>query len=223
MRKPVVVLACAFLLIAACSSSGSGDRARTVRCESEDDAYRECGAAGEGSVSLVTERSRSACVQGQSWGVRNGMLWVDRGCRADFLVGSTEAASSDATLVCESHGSLRRCGASTGAGVRLVRQLSDSPCTFNETWGWDVTGVWVNEGCRAEFSVGAATPRNTALVVCESTGNRRNHCRAETRYGVELVRQLSDSACVRNRTWGEDSDGIWVSEGCRGEFAVQER
>ncbi|MFN2240619.1 MAG: DUF3011 domain-containing protein, partial [Thermoanaerobaculia bacterium] len=30
-----------------------------------------------------------------------------------------------------------------------------------------------------------------------------------------------DSPCVRNQTWGEDRDGIWVDGGCRAEFAVR--
>ena len=37
---------------------------------------------------------------------------------------------------------------------------------------------------------------------------------------VRLTRQISRNACILNRTWGYDSRGIWVSNGCRGEFLV---
>ena len=38
--------------------------------------------------------------------------------------------------------------------VRLVRQISESPCREGETWGWDRRGIWVDRGCRAEFAIG---------------------------------------------------------------------
>jgi hypothetical protein len=37
--------------------------------------------------------------------------------------------------------------------VQLLRTLSDSACIEGRTWGWDRNGVWVDRGCRAEFSV----------------------------------------------------------------------
>ena len=37
--------------------------------------------------------------------------------------------------------------------VELARQISGSPCRFNETWGYNRTGIWVDRGCRAEFYV----------------------------------------------------------------------
>ncbi len=60
---------------------------------------------------------------------------------------------------------------------------------------------------------------NGTLVRCESRDGRIERCSA---YGsdVQLVRQFSDSPCVRGRTWGNDSRGVWVSGGCRAEFRV---
>jgi len=37
--------------------------------------------------------------------------------------------------------------------VRMVRQLSQSPCIQGRTWGTRGNQVWVDKGCRAEFQV----------------------------------------------------------------------
>ena len=57
-------------------------------------------------------------------------------------------------------------------------------------------------------------------VRCESRQGSRNFCRVPIRGQVRLVRQLSRTACVRGRSWYPTNSGIWVSNGCRGEFAV---
>ena len=38
--------------------------------------------------------------------------------------------------------------------IRLLRQLSGKPCVENQTWGRSRNGVWVTQGCRAEFVIG---------------------------------------------------------------------
>jgi hypothetical protein len=61
------------------------------------------------------------------------------------------------------------------------------------------------------------------IVRCESRDRRTVYCRADTRGGVRLVDQLSDRPCVRGRTWGVASRGLWVTDGCRGRFETYER
>ena len=58
-------------------------------------------------------------------------------------------------ITCSSdHGDRVYCEVETrDAQVNLVRQISGSPCRQGETWGWDQRGIWVDRGCRAEFSV----------------------------------------------------------------------
>ncbi|PNS08201.1 DUF3011 domain-containing protein [Solilutibacter silvestris] len=58
------------------------------------------------------------------------------------------------------------------------------------------------------------------MIRCESMNGRTSQCQADTRYGMRLARQLSDSACEEGRTWGVSRGGIWVSGGCRGEFVM---
>lgn len=55
---------------------------------------------------------------------------------------------------------------------------------------------------------------------CESQDSRTAYCRVDTRYGVRLVDRLSRASCIPGRTWGWDRGGVWVTDGCRAEFAT---
>ena len=57
-------------------------------------------------------------------------------------------------------------------------------------------------------------------VRCESREGRTAWCRLDTRGGVRLVQQFSDSACIRGRSWGVRGDAVWVTRGCRARFAA---
>ena len=41
-----------------------------------------------------------------------------------------------------------------------MRQLSRKPCVENQTWGRSRNGVWVTNGCRAEFVIGRGNGGN---------------------------------------------------------------
>jgi hypothetical protein len=72
-------------------------------------------------------------------------------------------------------------------------------------------------------ALSAAAPRAAQAqqrIRCESHGYDRTYCNADTRGGVSVVRQLSSTSCERGRTWGTARQGIWVSNGCRADFAV---
>ena len=62
-----------------------------------------------------------------------------------------------------------------------------------------------------------------SFLTCESDRNRRRFCAADTRFGVELKRQISVTECVFKQTWGYDREGVWVSGGCRAEFLIRGR
>lgn len=118
-----------------------------------------------------------------------------------------------------------RCAADTRGGVRLVRRTSGKPCVEGTSWGADRGGVWVAQGCAADFLLGrggsgADSTSGARVIKCESLGGRWNHCAARTEGGVALAQQLSKQACLRNQTWGTDNSGIWVAGGCRGEFRL---
>lgn len=64
---------------------------------------------------------------------------------------------------------------------------------------------------------------HTRTVRCESVGSHRNFCRVDTQGRVQIVRQLSRRTCIQGRNWSYNSQGIWVSGGCRADFAIRSR
>ena len=60
----------------------------------------------------------------------------------------------------------------------------------------------------------------TASVVCASKSGERQSCPADTSAGVALARSTGPAACLLGKTWGYDDQGVWVSDGCGGEFIL---
>lgn len=73
------------------------------------------------------------------------------GCALSFGGMRAEARS----IVCESvNGNSRTCPANTGDGVRLSVQYSKASCRRGSSWGTNRRGIWVSNGCRAQFDLG---------------------------------------------------------------------
>jgi len=237
----------------------------TIACNSDDMRRHSCAVDTRGGVRLVNQNSQSPCTEGRSWGTDSQGIWVDNGCRADFAVGERRdyqdqnrnernqqyAGNVPAqAFACNSDDMGRHsCAVDTRGGVRLLTQHSEAPCTEGRSWGTDNDGIWVDHGCRADFSVGGNRDfrndnRNDQVVpnpnyqnehrndqyggnseqqrfACNSDNMRRHSCYIDTRGGeVRLVRQLSDSPCTKGYSWGTNRRGIWVDHGCRANFAV---
>lgn len=90
MVRPVWMFRAALAICAGLASFlASAARAEgydQVRCESFDGRRTSCGSGIAGSVVLIRQLTDTACTQGVSWGVSNGRIWVDRGCRGIFGV-----------------------------------------------------------------------------------------------------------------------------------------
>jgi hypothetical protein len=56
------------------------------------------------------------------------------------------------------------------------------------------------------------------IVTCSSQPGGRQECPADTKSGVALVRSTGSAPCLLGKTWGYDDTGIWVSDGCEGQF-----
>lgn len=152
---------------------GYGYNDGTFRCESRDRRTTRCPTRGY-RVQLIRQFSDMACVRGRTWGQDGYGVWVTNGCRGLFRFddrgnwgwnnnngwnnnGWNNGGHSGGDFVrCESRDNRSRtCAMSVGRnnGIRLVRQLSDTPCIEGRNWGVSRNGVWVSGGCRAEFVV----------------------------------------------------------------------
>lgn len=165
--------------------------------------------------------------------------WLQLGLALATLV-IFSSRSSAQTISCSSDdGNRHYCSADTRGGVRMVEQKSKSPCQQGYSWGSDNRGIWVDHGCRAEFQANQGNGHGyrddnynnnnngnhhgqyqSEVISCSSDDMHRHYCPADTRGGVQLVKQRSDSSCRQGKSWGYDNRGIWVDKGCRADFQV---
>lgn len=189
-----------------------------VVCESRNYQRAFCPADTRFGVNFLRQISQRSC--DYNWGYDERGIWVDNGCRAEFRanVGWDSPDSYGNVFTCESRNYQRNfCPIRLDRrAVILVRQISNSSCHNN--WGYDRNGVWVTNGCRAEFALDDRYDYGRNELTCSSINGQFRMCRADTRGGVEFVRQLSRSSC--NYNWGYDQRGIWVANGCRAQFRV---
>ncbi|WP_395684325.1 DUF3011 domain-containing protein [Dokdonella sp.] len=163
------------------------DRDIDVRCASEGYQYNMCQVdTGRGSdVRLVSQISKTRCVEGSSWGWNRAGIWVDQGCEGVFRVqrrwkggeggrhgghhaGGGGYAGGDGDwrpgpdwdrairVRCASNGfEYNMCQVDTGRGsdVTIAKQISKTRCMEGRNWGWNRAGIWVDQGCEAEFVV----------------------------------------------------------------------
>ena len=61
---------------------------------------------------------------------------------------------------------------------------------------------------------------STDTVFCQSSDYDRQHCPADTTAGVILQKSTGLTNCLLGKTWGYDDKGVWVKDGCSGDFLV---
>ena len=165
----------AISLIVICMVPTSAPRAQpygggeAVECLSRNHSYTRCDVPWR-DARLVRQLSDTSCIRGQNWGFDRRGLWVDRGCSGRFVAagrGGPEYGEgggwrpgpgwdSRFAVVCESQDyRYRFCSVDLGGAGRayVARQISGSPCVEGRTWGWNRAGIWVDQGCAAEFNI----------------------------------------------------------------------
>ena len=60
---------------------------QTIRCSSNNGRRTTCQADVRNGIRLVKQMSGPPCIRDKTWGIQPGGIWVDRGCRADFITG----------------------------------------------------------------------------------------------------------------------------------------
>ena len=257
----------ASLILAAAALAFTGraeaQSAQRFSCESTDQRTNYCDVDTRGGVVLVRQLSRASCSEGSSWGWDRRGVWVSQGCRAEFETGrggwnggrpgggggspgwhggnpgfGGGSSYGEQRITCESNSQRTNwCALDTRGGVTLVRQLSRGSCIEGRSWGFDRRGVWVSQGCRAEFASGRGgwdgggqgwngggwdnRGGRGQIVRCQSSDGRTQWCGVGSARDVQLHRQLSRAQCIEGRSWGWERRGLWVSQGCRAEFAIR--
>jgi hypothetical protein len=103
-----------------------------------------------------------------------------------ILAGGAAPAFAD-QITCESHGgAAEACGTvQPRSSVRLVKQLSNTPCIEEQNWGLGPNrdSIWVSGGCRAVFDV--QPPRNDPYSEAQY---RDNELRSDESRGDEPIK-----------------------------------
>jgi predicted porin len=81
--------------------------------------------------------------------------------------------------------------------------------------------VWV----LLTFAAGLACPAmaendSENVLTCVSVDGSRRHCDGYTDAGVALRESIGTATCLLGRNWGYDASGVWVTEGCGGQFVL---
>jgi hypothetical protein len=173
-----------------------------VTCESSDGKRNECALDTRGDARLVSQLSKSPCTEGVSWGVGRHSIWVSDGCRGVFAADDRHDDSDGRSRGRDDH--------PRGGGHGRDDDRYDDRGRGRDD---DSDG-------RRRDDDSDNLPRQ---VTCESNDKRQVECGMNTRGNVRVVRQLSKTACVEGSNWGLSRHAVWVKDGCRAVFAVDDR
>ncbi|MFZ4689258.1 MAG: DUF3011 domain-containing protein [Polymorphobacter sp.] len=249
MLKWMSLVLASFAALLAVATPAQAQNSDRIRCESRNYQPNQCAVTNIIDARIV-ERLGGNCRQGSDWRFDRRSIFVTNGCRAIFEVRYDNYGGGGGypgggypgggypggqTIRCESQDyRVQRCGADTRGGVRINRVIGNARCTEGQSWGWDRNGVWVSNGCRAEFIVGAGGSGGGGggypggggggypsgqIIECSSRNYQPERCSARINSGVQIDRVLGGE-CIQGRSWGWDRSGIWVNNGCRARFRV---
>jgi hypothetical protein len=162
-------------------------RPYAVHCGSVNFRRNDCSLQGLAEdVGLERQFSRAQCVRGRTWGFYGRTLWVDKGCNGRFMV-TPNAAWEAYTVSCESVRNRRtECPIKGPSAVALQRKLSQASCVEGQSWGYRDELMWVDRGCRGEFSVRPAGSGDSGYV--DVRGRAGDSCMAMARtHGFEVT------------------------------------
>jgi hypothetical protein len=187
-------------------AGGTAVAADTVRCESRNGEYRSCPVNTSSGVTLSRQLSSQGCWQGDTWGYDRNRIWVTRGCRAEFRVGSHSSGNNDGAKV---------------AGALIIGAIAAAAiASHNNDRDDDRYDNGYNDGYNGDGYSGDGY-YNGREIRCESRDGRYQSCgHIQRRQQVEIRRQLSNRQCVYGRNWGVDGRQLWVDDGCRAIFVV---
>lgn len=197
----------------------------SIRCESRDSRQVTCNTPWQRRSVLTRQLSDTRCVEGQNWSSTRGTVWVSGGCRAEFASAQGDVGGPGTELRCEStDGRYKQCGNGLYGNPVLVRQLSDTACVLNQTFGLRGGTLWVDRGCRGTFRIDDnGNGGGDYSVTCSSKDGRYTACAWDKSRGTPVLLQtLSDRRCTQGYSWGYNlRASLWVNHGCRARFGVR--
>jgi Protein of unknown function (DUF3011) len=141
------------------------------------------------------------------------------------------SAHAAINITCSSErGGREYCQADASSGVQMLRQISSAVCRKGYSWDKDASGIWVDHGCKADFSIselgmlGSLVDRGkdyTEVHTFQCVSNdkkKRQFCQADTRGGLRVIKTFSSEPCIYGKSWGYDAGGVWVERFCKAEF-----
>lgn len=202
---------------------------QVIRCESINSRYTECASGFRHPPQVVRQLSRTACIEGRTWGHRPGMIWVSGGCRAEFTEARPTGGGQLAEVRCESVRGYRECNVPFRGPAALLRQTQQSSlCVEGRTWGQRPGVIWVDRGCGGFFAEGYRSSggfydpnqHDDYTIDCQSLGSEYSLCSWDQGQGQPvLIEQYSFKPCVEGISWGySQRRGLWVDAGCRARF-----
>jgi len=100
----------------------------------------------------------------------------------------------------------------------VVQRVLTSRSVFRMSMVLLLAGAFVPESAVAQQT--PATQSLPQVISCVAKKGERQVCAADTAAGVALLRSTGESSCLLGKTWGYDDKGVWVFDGCGGEFAI---
>jgi hypothetical protein len=86
--------------------------------------------------------------------------------------------------------------------------------------GWSMQRVIADIDASGTTAWRPAPGWTARQVVCSSIDSRYAECRVPFRGHARIIEQISDSACIEGRTWGNKPGAVWVNHGCRARFGI---
>ncbi|MFC5435896.1 DUF3011 domain-containing protein [Rhodanobacter umsongensis] len=207
-----ILLGAAAGLLAALSATvprpAQAQSQQAIRCESIDGRFNRC-AVPWNDAELARQESKGACIRDQSWGVDRQGLWVDRGCRGQFVEARRGWNDRD------DRGGYRGDDRGDYQDGYQGSRRDDYQGNYQGGHRGEDRGGW---------RPGPGWDRQIRLQ-CDSNKKRYQMCEVDVgrRGHVQLVNQMSDTRCTEGYSWGWNRAGVWVNHGCRAQFVIDRR
>ena len=211
-----------------------------VTCSSDDGQLHSCRINSDQPIHFVRQRSDAQCVEGQTYGINRGGVWVTNGCRADFAVGNNYQAGNNGYY--NQQGTYNngqydhdRDGYRDQNGNWHPRHHRDHDndrdnngyYSQNGSYNngqYDRRGAYNNGGYvgagQQHPTVYSGSYKNGKSTCSSQPGTGPIYCQTDGALSNATITK-SNGQCQRGQNWDINPDGLWVADGCSGEFQIQ--